>query len=100
MKKYTLILMFCFYPIFAKGQTVDVVAPLLESLRVGQKVSISEAGGMYKIDLLDKGNIGVYKITDLTQTYIGLIDIVGITTIKIPTTSISAVIITNTKKVQ
>ena len=98
MKKYTLLFIFFCSPLFAIGQTVDIAAPLLQSLHVGQKVSISVAAGMYKIDLLDEGNIGAYKITDLTQTYIGLIDIVGITKIKIPTTSISAVVVTNTKK--
>ena len=98
MKKYTLLFILCCWPLFAHGQTVDIAAPLIQNLHVGQKISISEAGGMYKIDLLDEGNIGAYKITELTQTYIGLIDIIGITTIKIPTTSISAVVVTNTKK--
>jgi hypothetical protein len=98
MKKCTLLFIICFCPLFAIGKTLDIAAPILQGLHLGQKITISEAGGMYKIDLLDEGNIGAYKITELTQTYIGLIDIIGITTIKIPTTSISAVVLTNTKK--
>lgn len=82
----------------AKGSVAEAIAPVLQTLYVGQIVSLSDKGGMYKVDVLDDGKIGTHEVTDLTSSYLGLVDIVGMTTIRIPVTSISAVSSTNTKK--
>ena len=84
--------------IFAVDAFAENVAPILRTLHIGQKVSVTENNGMYKVAILDDGTIGTYQVTDLTNSYLGLIDIVGITTVKIPITSISAVSVTTTKK--
>ena len=70
------------------------IAPVLQNLKIGQKVTIFEKNGLYKIEVLDAGTLGNYEVLDLTSSYLGLSDIVGISYIRIPVTSISAITVT------
>ena len=90
-------LLFC-STLYAKDQVTQSAA-VLQDLHVGQKVSLSDKGGMYKVDVLDEGEIGTHQVTELTSSHLGVIDIVGMTATRIPVTSISAVSFTNTKKI-
>jgi hypothetical protein len=97
MKHLVIACLFFCSTLYAKDQITNPAA-VLQGLHVGQKVSLSDKGGMYKVDVLDEGEIGTYQVTELTSSHLGVIDIVGMTTTRIPVTSISAVSFTNTKK--
>ena len=77
----------------AEQHRAPPISPVLKPLKTGLKVSLTERGnGLYEIRLLNDGSIGTHVVTEIGPAHLVLDDIVSVSKIWIPLTSIRSVI--------
>lgn len=65
---------------------------LNRSLKVGERLSLNEAGGWLELQVLDEGRVGTHTLLEIGEAHVVLEDLVGVSRRWIPLSSIRSVI--------
>ena len=88
------VVLFALGSIAVTGQSPDKPRQgFLSTLKAGQAISVKEASGRFEIGIVEDfgGTLG-YKVTDVGEDFVTVVDIAGVSEIRIPIYSIKSVV--------